>query len=190
MFAGETRRLRWRGAQSLQPGTPLHQPRPVPRTTLCRAGRVAGRHGLEPGWGWGNCARQETNCRSTDTTGCTLANQGPPKMPAPYRQLFPTSPEHNPIAAKLCCPACKEPATNQGNDMKAISRRSADLGGTAIATLSLAAACALPAYAQTQVAAVGEVEEVVVTATPIRDSIVKSLEGYVNSKKHFNLTLL
>ena len=56
------------------------------------------------------------------------------------------------------------------------SARRAMLNGTALSALALAVACAPSAYAQGQGAAASEVEEIVVTATPIRDSIVKSLE--------------
>jgi hypothetical protein len=61
--------------------------------------------------------------------------------------------------------------------MNSICCRRAALTGVAFSTLALVLASAPSAQAQDQAAAVSEVEELVVTATPIRDSIAKSLEA-------------
>jgi len=61
--------------------------------------------------------------------------------------------------------------------MISTSHRSAALTGVALSTLALVLAAAPSARAQSEAAATSEVEELVVTATPIRDSIVKSLEA-------------
>lgn len=60
--------------------------------------------------------------------------------------------------------------------MSPASRRSFVLSSVAVSTMVLALAGAPSAWAQAQTSSGSEVEEVVVTATPIRDSIVKSLE--------------
>ena len=56
------------------------------------------------------------------------------------------------------------------------TRRRVDLNSVAATTIAVSLACAPSAWAQAQTSADNEVEELVVTATPIRDSIVKSLE--------------